>query len=74
MPLLGREIQSLRSSDLLERTAALARSVAVLDVIAIAVALALWRGWTLVGNLLRRFDERRLWRRELELELEVCRG
>ena len=66
---LSREIQSVRGSDLLKRTAALARRVAVFDVVAVNLTLALWRGWALVDIVLRGFEERRLWRLELELEV-----
>jgi hypothetical protein len=69
--LLSREIQGVRCSDLLERTAAFARRVAVFDVVAVGLTLALWRGWALVDIVLRGFEERRLWRLELELELEL---
>jgi hypothetical protein len=58
---------------LLKRTAALAGRVAVFDVVAIGLTLALWRGWTLVGNVLGRLEVGRLLRRELELRLEVQR-
>lgn len=68
--LLRREIQGARRSDLLKRTAALARAL----VGAIGLALALRRGWTLVGSVVRGSEDRRLRRRELELGLGVQRS
>ena len=66
---LSCEIQGVRCSDLLEWTAALARRVAVFDAVAVVLPLALWRGWALVETVLCGFEERRLWRLELELEV-----
>jgi hypothetical protein len=63
-------VQSVGRWDLMRWTRALGWSGVAVFIVSLVVALTLWSGWSLIGSVTCRPHERRLRRRDIEVEIE----